>query len=371
MKFPLLSRSLSGSQTATFDPNQPFNTLPPLPPGYDFDQVAILKQVNLSNIALSKLDALATKLPNLFLLMHPLLVRESVASSGIENINTTVREVFEAEVLPEKQQKGPAKEVLHYREAMLRGLEFVGKGKLTAHQILDLQKLVEPDKHGIREKGVHLWNEDTKEVFYTPPEGKHVRQLLDNLEKYINEDWDDIDPLIKMAVIHYQFESIHPFLDGNGRVGRILMILYLILKKRMQAPVLFLSGYIERHKNEYYRLFRQTTKTQDFGPFLLYVLKAVEEQANETARTVEKIETLMQQTETTLKKKFPNAHDLILCMFSRPLLTIDYVQENLGLSARQTASKYLVTMAEMGLLIEKKEGRQKMFYAPEFLKLLS
>ncbi len=371
MKIPLLHRSRNVSGTPAFDPRKPFNALPHLPPKYDFDQVALLKQVNLSNIALSKLDALATKLPNLFLLMHPLLVRESVASSGIENINTTVREVFEAEVLPEKQQKGAAKEVLHYREAMLKGLEYVGKGSLTAHQILEIQKLIEPKKEGLREKGVHLWNENTKEVFYTPPEGKTARHLLTNLEKYINEDWEDVDPLIKMSVVHYQFESIHPFLDGNGRVGRILMILYLILKRRVQAPVLFLSGYIERHKNEYYRLFRQTTRTQDFGPFVLFLLKGVEEQAAETANTVRRIEELMRKTEQTLRKKFPNAHDLILCMFSRPLLTIDYVQETLGLSARQTASKYLTAMAEMGLLQEKKEGRQKVFYSTEFLKALS
>ncbi len=370
MKIPILRR-LSGTKKVPFDPRKPFNALPHLPPPYNFDQVAILKQVNLANIALSKLDALATKLPNLFLLMHPLLVRESVASSGIENINTTVREVFEAEVLPEGKQKGPAKEVLHYREAMLKGIEFVAKGKLTVHHILELQKLIEPKKAGLRAKGVHLWNENTKQVFFTPPEGRAVRELLINLEKYANEDWEDVDPLIKMAVIHYQFESIHPFLDGNGRAGRILMILYLILKHRLQAPVLFLSGFIERHKNEYYRLFRQVTKSQDFGPFVLFILKGVEEQAAETAKTVSRIEALMLQTEKTLKREFPNAHDLVLCMFSRPLLTIDYVQETLGLSARQTASKYLVTIAKMGLLTEKKEGRQKVFYSTEFLKLLS
>lgn len=357
----------------TFDPRKPYNSLPLLPPKYDFDQVEILKRVNTSNIALAKLNALSTKLPNPWLLMQPLLVRESVASSGIENINTTVLEVFEAEVQPEAQRRGPAKEVLRYREAMLKGLEFVtDKGFLSTNHFVDVQRLIEPGKPGIRRiPGTMIMNHSTKEVIYTPPDGeKRLRDLLANLEKYINHHDDDTDPLIKMAVLHYQFESIHPFLDGNGRAGRIFMILYLVLTKRLELPVLFLSGYIEKHKSEYYKLL-QTTRTGDFGPFVLYILKAVEEQANVTAGTVQAIEKLMISTEDMIKREFPSqAHELALCIFSRPFLTIEYVQTSLSLAARQTASKYLATLTDKKILRQKKIGRSKLFYCPPFLKLL-
>lgn len=357
----------------TFDPRKPYNALPLLPPKYDFDQVEILKRVNTSNIALAKLNALSTKLPNPWLLMQPLLVRESVASSGIENINTTVLEVFEAEVQPEAQRRGPAKEVLRYREAILKGLEYVtDKGFLSTNHFVDVQRLIEPSKPGIRRiPGTMIMNHSTKEVIYTPPDGeKRLRDLLANLEKYINHHGDDIDPLIKMAVLHYQFESIHPFLDGNGRAGRIFMILYLILTKRLELPVLFLSGYIEKHKSEYYKLL-QATRAGDFGPFVLYILKAVEEQANVTASTVQAIEKLMMYMEDIMKREFPSqAHELALCIFSRPFLTIEYVQTSLSLAARQTASKYLAALTDKKILRQKKIGRSKLFYCPLFLKLL-
>lgn len=356
-----------------FDSRTPFNDLPLLPPKFDFDQIEILKRVNTSNIAIAKLNALSTKIPNPWLLMQPLLVRESVASSGIENINTTVLEVFEAEVQPDAQRRGPAKEVLRYREAMLKGLDYVtDKGFLSTNHMIDIQEIIEPGKPGIRKvPGTRIMNSTTKVVLYTPPDGeKRLRDFLANLEQYINRHDDDIDQLIKMAVLHYQFESIHPFLDGNGRVGRIIMILHLILTKRLELPVLFLSGYIEKHKSEYYK-FLQQTRSGDFGPFILYILKAVEMQANVTASTVQDIEKLMAKTEATIKREFPSrAHDLMLCIFSRPFLTIEYVQTALSLSARQTASKYLAQLAEKKILRQKKIGRGKLFYCPPFLKLL-
>lgn len=356
-----------------FNPLKPYNTLPHLPPKYDFDQVAILKAVNAANIALAKLNALSTKLPNPWLLMRPLLVRESVASSGIENINTTVLEVFEAEVLPEKR-KGAAKQVLNYKDAMLKGCAFVEKqGFVSTNHLIDLQRLIEPNKAGIRKiPGTKIMNTATKEVLYTPPDSeKLLHDLLSNLEEYLNAQDDHTDPLVKMAVLHYQFEAIHPFLDGNGRVGRILMILYLMLSKRLQLPVLFLSGYIESNKSEYYRLLRHTTQSSDFAPFVLYMLKAVEEQAANTAEKVQKIETLMQKSEDKMKEKLPHAHDIMLCVFSEPLLTIDRLQKSLKLSARQTASKYLSILVDAGILEEKKLGKHKIFFSKAFLRLLS
>ncbi|OGJ67512.1 hypothetical protein A2947_02320 [Candidatus Peribacteria bacterium RIFCSPLOWO2_01_FULL_54_110] len=356
-----------------FNPLKPYNALPHLPPKYDFDTVPILKAVNAANIALADLNARASKLPNPWLLMRPLLVRESVASSGIENINTTVLRVFEADILPERR-KGATKQVLSYREAMLRGCEFVEKkGFLSTNHMIALQREIEPSKGGIRRiPGTVIMNGATKEVLYTPPEGERLlRDLLANLEQYLNKHGDNTDQLIKMAVVHYQFEAIHPFLDGNGRVGRIIMILYLLLTKRLQLPVLFLSGYIEEHKSEYYRLLRNVTKTGDFGSFVLYMLKAVELQAAATAENVRKIEELIEKSEKKIKEKLPHAHDIVLCIFSEPLLTINRLQKALKLSARQTASKYLSIIVDAGILEERKLGKHKIFFSKAFLRLLS
>lgn len=356
-----------------FDPNKPNNSLPYLPTKFNYDDVAILKQVNLSNIALAKVNTLAGKLPESTLLISPLLVRESVASSEIENINTTVFKVFEAEVLLEKRE-GPAKEVLNYRKAIMTGFESVKKrGLLTTNDFVKIQAMVEPNKSGIRKIGVGIMNTNSKEIIYTPPVGeKKIRDLLENLEKFINNHDDGIDPLVKAAVFHYQFESIHPFMDGNGRVGRILMILYMILAKRLDLPVLFLSGYITKHKNEYYKVLRKANETEDFLDMILYMLKAVEIQSNVTVETITRIEVLMKEFRATLKGKTSfYKHELVDLLFSQPFITIDYLQDRLELSARQTASKYLAKMVKLGLFKEQKVGKSKFFYSGKFLELLS
>ena len=357
-----------------FHPQKPHNRLPLLPSKFNFDTVEILKQVNLSNIALAKLNVLAGRLPESMLLVSPLLVRESVASSEIENINTTVFEVFETEVIPEKDRKGAAKEVLNYHEAMLTGFELVKKkGFLSTNDFVKIQSLAEPSKPGIRKLGVKIVNELTQEVLYTAPEGETlVRDLLANLEEFINNDEDGIDPLVKSAVFHFQFESIHPFMDGNGRVGRILVILYLIMAKRLDLPVLFLSGYIMKHKKEYYTCLREANETGDFTDVIMFMLKAIEEQADSTVKTITKIETLMDEFKMVLSKETNfYSHELIQLLFSKPFMTINYLQSGLELSSRQTASKYLTYMVKLGLFKERAIGKYKFFYSEVFLKLLS
>lgn len=356
-----------------FNPLKPHNALPHLPPKYDFDIVPILKAVNAANKALARLNALSSKLPDGSVLISPLLVRESLASSKIENINTTMEEVFQMELLPEKKRTGAAKEVLHYRDAMLHGLEIVRKKEfLATNDFVAVQKIVEPGKHGIRKSNVTIQNTSTKEVLYTPPTGeKLLRDLLQNAEQYINRH-DDTDPLIKMAVFHYQFESIHPFLDGNGRVGRILMILYLVMSGLLDLPVLFLSGFVEKNKREYYRLLQETRGTDDYGPIVLYFLKGVQEQAEEGTKRIEKIETLMEDCEAAIERSMSvRSHKLLRCIFSKPLLTIDYVQSTMALSSRQTASKYLSTLQKLGILEHKKVGLHKIYYSKPFIRLLS
>jgi Fic family protein len=357
-----------------FDSLQPNNHLPLLPTDFNYDNVKILKAANEANKVLSKMNALATKLPERLLLLAPLLVKESVASSEIENINTTVFKVFEMEIIPEKQQHGPSKEVLNYRAAVLRGFEIVqSKGFLSTNDFVEIQSIIEPHKTGVRKVPVKIMNDTTKEVYYTPPEGEAlIRDLLANLEKFINNHDDDIDALIKCAVFHYQFESIHPFQDGNGRVGRILMILYLVLAKVLDMPVLFLSGYIMKHKRQYYEVLRKANQTNDFTEVILFTLESIRIQAEVTTNTILGIEGLMTHFQKVMKENTSfYTHELVNIIFAKPFLTIEYLQKSLNLSARQTASKYLSQLVKLGLLKEQKFGKNKYFYSQEFLKLLS
>ncbi|MDP2691386.1 MAG: Fic family protein [bacterium] len=356
-----------------FDPGKPYNALPLLPNKPDCDTIELWKAVNKANIALAKLNIRAEKLPNSMLLISPLLVRESVASSGIENINTTVQEVFEAEILPEEQRTGPAKEVLHYRDAMIFGMERVKKrSQLTLKDFSDLQALVEPEKTGIRKEQVRIINHSTNEILYTPPAPNKLERLLENLEDFANTPSSDMDPLMKAAVFHYQFEAIHPFLDGNGRVGRILIVLYLVMMGRLSLPILFISGYIEKNRSSYYRILRDTTLSGDMHELVLFFVKGFEVQAMQTEQTIMDIEELMGSFKEVVNKKMKiYTADLLECLFTRAFLTIDYVQTYLKLSSRQTASKYLSTLVHHGLLKEKKIGKGKLFYSERFCKLLS
>ena len=356
-----------------FKPQNPNNDLPLLPTNFNYDNVKILKAANEANKVLSKMNALASKLPESLLLLAPLLVKESVASSEIENINTTVFKVFEMEIMPKDQQRGPSKEVLNYRSAVLRGFDIVkAKGFLSTNDFVEIQSIVEPNKTGIRKVPVKIINDLTKVVHYTPPEGESViRDLLANLEKFINNS-DDIDPLIKCAVFHYQFESIHPFQDGNGRVGRILMILYLVLARVLDMPILFLSGYIMKHKKQYYEVLRNANQTNDFTEVILFTLESIKTQAEETTNTIQSIELLMRKFQDKMKANTSfYTHELVNIIFAKPFLTIDYLQTSLNLSARQTASKYLRQLVKLGLLKEHKFGKYKFFYSEDFLKLLS
>lgn len=357
-----------------FDPTKPCNDLPLLPAEFDYEQPELLKQVNLANLSLAKINVLSSRLPNAMLLMSPLLLRESVASSEIEDIHTTLLEVLEAEVMPEKGPAGAEKEVLNYKSAMMAGFELVKKkGFLTTNDMLRVQSIIEPNKAGIRKLGVKLANPTTKQVFYTLPEGEEtLRDLLANLEQFINNHEDGIDPLIKASVAHYQFESIHPFLDGNGRAGRILLILHLILANRLDWPILFLSGYILAHRSEYYRTLNQTNGSHDFLNIILFILRGIEEQSKATFETILSMEKLMQEyKEILMSKSSIYSYELVQSLFSVPVMTIDSLQKNLNLGSRQTSSKYLNTLVDLNILQERKAGKVKVFYSQKFLELIS
>lgn len=358
-----------------FNPLKPNNKLPKIPPKINFDEVKILKKVNAANIAVSKLSGMAMSLPNRMLLIEPLTVREAVASSGIENINTTVEEVFQASLLKENKISKAQKETLHYKEALLNGYRrFQEKGFLSTNDYVAIHSVLEPEKDGIRKAtGVRIMNTTTQEVLYTPPEGEElIRDLLKNYEDYYNLTTNaDIDPLIKIAICHYQFEAIHPFMDGNGRLGRILMVLQFILAKRLEMPILYLSGYINNNRNNYYKFLRGVSYENNWTDWILFVLDAIETQAEETTKSVMLIRDLITRIKDEIRAKLPKIYsaDLIEYLFMSPFYSQKRMTGYLGIN-RNTAFKYLNTLYAEGFFEILESYKEKIFYIPKFLELL-
>ncbi len=357
-----------------FDPRKPYNDLPVLPPDFNFDDIEILKKVNKANIQLASLNNSSIAIPNSTLLIEPLSVREAVASSGIEDINTTVSEVFRAELFPDKEMSKAQKETLHYTEALREGYELILKnGFLHTNSYISIQKVLEPNKRGVRKlPGTSIKNATTGEILYTPPEGeKIILDLLGNYENYYNDFSDDVDPLIRMAILHCQFECIHPFYDGNGRTGRILMVLYLVLMKRLNLPILFISGYIQKHRSDYYRLLRQVTAENSWKDWVMYVLTAVETQAHETADTVLNIKRLQETTAIDVKTKIPKIYslDLVNYLFANPFYNQAQLSKALDIH-HNTAMKYMNLLLEKNILQSFKHKKEKIYYNKKFLDLL-
>lgn len=359
----------------SFDPNKPFNDLPLLPPDFNFDDIEILKKVNTANIALSRLSGEAKSIPNRQVLIEPLTFREAVASSEIENIHTTVDEAFQATYFIEEELKKEQKETKYYREALLSGYDLLKqRGFLNTNSFIEIQSHIVPEKPGIRKiPGVKIQNHSTKEILFTPPEGEAlIRKLLKNFEKYFNDFSDDIDPLIKMAVCHYQFESIHPFLDGNGRTGRILMVLHLCLAKRLELPILFVSGYINQHRSDYYRLLRAVSINNNWKDWVLFILDAIEEQSIKTTQSVTGIRDLMKKYRDLIQQKLPKIYtaELVEYLFSYPFYSQSSLQAKLNIASRNTASKYFSELVKIAIAREQKYKNDKVYFCPEFHQLL-
>jgi Fic family protein len=357
-----------------FDPTKPYNKLPLLPPKVNFDDVELLKLVNKANNSLFELKGTANILPNSSILISPLAIREAVASSGIENINTTVAEALKADVLYQKSElTGADKEILHYRDASLLGYEqLTKKGFLNTNSFIEIQSILEPNKKGVRKiTGVKIQNSKTGEVVYTPPEGQGViLDKLKNFEEYFNnnKEFDNIDPLIRMAVMHYQFEAIHPFLDGNGRTGRILMILYLVMVGRLDLPILFLSKYILENRDMYYKLLSGVTNKAEWKAWIMYILQAVDKQAQETKVDIIKIKQLMAE----YKKIKSNiiTPQLIDYLFSNPFYSQKNLAESLSIH-RNTTSKYFSELEEAKIVKKFKYKQGNIYYNKKLLDILS
>ncbi|WP_088212298.1 Fic family protein [Shewanella sp. Shew256] len=342
--------------------HQPYNELPLLPPAIELETKAVLKQAISANRVLANLRGLTAKIPNQGLLINSIVLQEARLSSEIENIVTTNDELYRAAADPDGKTAPHTKEVLRYREALTFGFRALKERPLNTNLFIELVRFIKLVDIGIRAiPGTSLKNE-LGEVVYTPPVGeKVIRDKLSNLEQFIHAD-DGLDPLVKMAVMHYQFEAIHPFPDGNGRTGRILNLLYLVEQGLLDVPMLFLSRYIIAHRADYYRGLRRVTEEQDWENWLLFMLRAVEVTAQQTYDQVVRILDLMENTRERVQREAEGVYskDLIEVIFQQPYTKIAFVVDA-GIAKRQTASRYLQVLAELGVLREMPIGREKYY----------
>ena len=336
----------------------------------------VLRKAALAHMALAELKGVISSIPNENILLETLTLREARESSAIENIISTFDEIYQSNLFSNQFASPAAKEVHQYARALIKGFQLVKEnGLLTNNHILQIQKVVEQNNAGFRKlPGTKLLNDKTGEVVYTPPQDQEtIISLMHNLEIFINDDsMMDADPLIKMAIIHHQFESIHPFYDGNGRTGRIINILYLVQKKLLHLPVLYLSRYIIKHKNDYYRLLQEVRLKNDWEEWLIFMLDGVEKTAKESVVLINTIKTLMQEYKHRIREKYPKMYsqDLLNNLFKYPYTKIEFIQADLQVS-RNTAIRYLEELVQEKLLIKHKIGRENFYENHELFKLLS
>jgi len=337
-----------------------------LPPDVELESKVVLKKAASAHRYLAELKGLVASIPNENILINTLSLQEAKDSSEIENIITTHDELYKAELFSEFIGNPAAKEVSRYSSALKYGFSCIYKEKLlTINHILEIHKELEQNDAGIRKlPGTSLKNDKTGDIIYMPPQNHgDIVHLLNNLEQFMNnDDMIDVDPLIKMAVIHFQFESIHPFYDGNGRTGRIINILYLVAKGLLDIPVLYLSRYIIQNKADYYRLLQETRMTGDWEPWLLYMLDGIETTAKQTIQTVKKIKQLMMAYKHRLRNELPKIYsqDLLNLLFRHPYTKIDAVKDELQVS-RLTATRYLNLLTEHDFLQKQKVGKHNYY----------
>ena len=334
----------------------------------------ILEQLTLSSRALAELKGYANTIPNMHILINAVTINEAKDSSAIENIVTTHDDIYK--VLTESGYKEEnAKEVVDYRNAIWLGYEQIkNDGYINTNTIIKIQGTIEHNNAGIRKlPGTKLKNSITGETIYTPPQSEQeITGYLKNLEDFINNNEDGIDPLIKVCLIHYQFESIHPFYDGNGRTGRILNILYLVLNNLIDSPILYLSKYINKTKQEYYKLFNEVRDNNNFEDWILYILKGIEITSKETITLIEKIQNEMKTYKEEFRNKLPKIYskELLESLFYEVYTKISYIERACNVT-RLTASSYLNQLEEIGLLESEKVGRERLYKNTRLIKLLS
>lgn len=347
-----------------------------LPIQKEVETKAVLRKAALAHMALAELKGVISSIPNENILLETLTLREARESSAIENIISTFDEIYQSNLFSNQFASPAAKEVHQYARALIEGFQLVKEnGLLTNNHILQIQRVVEQNNAGYRKlPGTKLLNDNTGEVVYTPPQDEEtIISLMQNLETFINDDsMMDADPLVKMAIIHHQFESIHPFYDGNGRTGRIINILYLVQKGLLHLPVLYLSRYIIKHKNDYYRILQEVRLTNDWEEWLILMLDGVEKTANESIVLINNIRKLMQEYKHLIREKYPKMYsqDLLNNLFKYPYTKIEFIQIDLQVS-RNTAIRYLEELVKEKILIKHKIGRENFYENYLLFKLLS
>ncbi|HMM74529.1 MAG TPA: Fic family protein [Gammaproteobacteria bacterium] len=354
-------------------PDQAYNDLPRLPPpAVMLETTAVLKQCITARAALAELKQAAGLLPNPAMLINTLPLLEAQASSEIENIVTTADKLFQH--LQADAGADPAtREALRYRRALLEGFNALKTRPLTTRIAETICTEIKGAEMGVRKvPGTALANHATGEVVYTPPEGEMLlRDLLANWERFLHEE-KTIDPLVRMAAAHYQFEAIHPFTDGNGRTGRVLNSLFLVEQGLLPLPILYLSRYIIANRADYYRLLLAVTREDAWEPWLLYILRAVEDTAIWTTVKIGAIRALIAHTTEHVRRQLPKIYsrELVDMVFEQPYCRIANLV-NAGIAERQAASRYLKALASIGVLREQSLGRDKLFMHPRLMSLLT
>ncbi len=355
---------------------KPSYSIPVLPPNHDLETRAVLKAASRAHRHLAELKGKATAIPNQGILIESLALQEAKASSEIENIVTTQDELFEAQLFPEGGNSGAAKEVSRYRDALKTGFAAMqdNKGLITNNSVIQMFQVLKQTTERFRATvGTALKNENTGELVYVPPQERNeVQQHMQDLERFINVEGtlDELDPIVKMAIVHHQFESIHPFSDGNGRIGRILNVLYLTKTGLLEIPILYLSRAITKSKADYYRLLQSVRDDGDWEPWIVYMLNAVADTSIETLDLIEGMRELIAVYKQRMRSEHPKIYsqDLLNNLFRHPYTKIEFVQNDLGVT-RQTASKYLETLSDAGFVAKQYAGRQKFFINMPLVKL--
>ena len=357
-----------------FNAKEPYNDLPDLPPAIDrIETTEILKRCITARVALAELKQAADLIPNSTVLVNALPLLEARASSEIENIVTTTDKLFEFADIAEDRADAATKEALRYRTALYEGTKMVRRGMLTTDMAIQICSTIKGMELDVRaEPGTTLKSRLSGEVIYTPPVGqKLLLSKLDNWAKFMRES-TDIDPLVRMAIQHYQFEAIHPFVDGNGRTGRILNILFIVEQGLLDSPILYLSRYIIQNKAAYYRLLQKVTHEQDWTSWILFILDGVEETCTWTTDKIKSIRELMEHTAEYVHNKLPKTYtwELVEILFKQPYCRIGNLVDA-DIAKRQTASVYLKQLCDIGVLKEVKSGRETIFVHPKYIELLT
>lgn len=354
--------------------NVPHYTLEKLPPLREkVETIEILRQTNKSTAALAELKGIAKTIPNQAMLINVVVIQEAKDSSEIENIITTQDELYKALTVNKANISAETKEVVNYRKAIFHGFDLAKSQEfLRVNDIVSIQQKLVDNTAGIRSTpGTVLKNDTTGEIVYTPPQDKaEILDLLSDFITHFNRQ-DDLSPLINLAILHYQFESIHPFYDGNGRTGRILNILYLIINKLIDVPILYLSSYIIANKPEYYRLLNQTNQTREWEEWIMFILRAVESTSKDTITRITNIKDQLDLTIVKVQEKAPKLYrkELVELLFEQPYSKIEFVVNKLGVE-RKAASRYLKELEGIGIIESQKIGRETLYINKELIEIM-